>query len=209
MTAKKTEEAPAAVSGDARARIIAAARRSFATAGFEGATTRRIAAHAGVAQSLLLYHFRSKDALWRAVIDQLFAGLATRMADAAREIRDEGDVRARLLAGIRAFIALCAEDADIHRIMTIEGRQPSERMQWLVDRHLRENYLRTCELIRQGQQAGIVRAGDPTLLYYSAIAIAGTAFSMAPEIALVSGDANAVAPEAVERLIVSLMFVGG
>ena len=195
-------------SADARERILAAARRAFAAAGFEGAATRQIAAEAGVAQSLLLYHFKSKDALWRAVIDQMFANLNERMALAARAARG-GTVRDRLQAVIRTFIDLCAEDADIHRIMTVEGRQPSERLQWLVQRHLKDNYATACALIREGQRAGVVRPGDPTLLYYSFIAIAGTAFSLAPEIALVSGDRHAVAPEAIEQMIAALMFTEG
>ena len=193
--------------GDARERIIAAARRSFAASGFDGAATRRIATDAGVAQSLLLYHFGSKDALWRAVIDDLFAALNRKMGVAARDSRG-GTIRERLMAVIRAFIALCVEDADIHRIMTIEGRQPSERLTWLVERHLRANYRQACELIAQGQAAGCVRSGDPTLLYYAFIAIAGTAFSLAPEIRLVSGNERAVEPEAVEQLIAALLFVG-
>ena len=200
-------QAPApALSGDARERIIAAARRSFATCGFEGAATRQIAQEAGVAQSLLLYHFGSKDALWRAMIDQMFAGLNARLAEAARAAAD-GTVRERLLAVIRAFIALCAEDADIHRIMTIEGRQASDRLKWLVDRHLRDNHRQAITLIEAGQRQGCVRAGDPTLLYYSFIAIAGTAFSLAPEINLLSGHDHAVAPDAVEQLIAALVFV--
>ena len=207
MPALTTEPPRSATAADARDRILAAARRSFATVGFDGASTRQIAAEAGVAQSLLLYHFGSKDALWRAVMDQLFGAVTRRMADAARQARG-GSVRARLLAVIRAFIALCAEDADIHRIMTIEGRQPSERLQWLVAQHLRDNYRQAVSLVREGQTAGCVRPGDPTLLYYSFIAIAGTAFSLAPEIALVSGDQNAVAAEAVEQLITALIFVG-
>lgn len=209
MTAQAgAASASASASGDARERILSAARRHFATSGFEGAATRQIAADAGVAQSLLLYHFGSKDALWRAVMDDLFAGLTARMADAAREVRAE-PVQARLLSVIRAFIAICAEDADIHRIMTIEGRQPSERLKWLVDRHLRENHRQAVALVREGQESGVVRPGDPTLLYYSFIAIAGTAFSLAPEIALVSGDAKTVDPVAIEGLIRSLLFVGG
>lgn len=207
MSVAKIRPAPPLGSQDARERIIAAARKSFATSGFDGASTRQIATDAGVAQSLLLYHFGSKDALWRAVIDQLFEGLRVRIAEAARRARN-GSVRERLAAVIGAFIALCAEDADIHRIMTIEGRQPSERLKWLVDRHLRENFRQARELIEEGQKAGCVRQGDPTLLYYSFIAIAGTAFSLAPEIAMVSGDKDAVAPEAIERLIAALLFVG-
>jgi AcrR family transcriptional regulator len=207
MTALKSKPQASASAGEARDRIISAARRSFATVGFDGAATRQIAAEAGVAQSLLLYHFGSKDALWRAVMDKLFEGLATRMVTALGQARN-GSVRQRLLAVVRGFIALCAEDADIHRIMTIEGRQPSERLKWLVDQHLRDSYRQACTLIREGQAAGCVRQGDPTLLYYSFIAIAGTAFSLAPEIAMVSGDANAVAPEAIEQLITGLLFIG-
>ena len=207
MTAPEARPDPSAAAGDARHRILAAARRSVATAVFEGASTRQIAADAGVAQSLLLYHFGYKDALWRAVIDQMFADLNGRMAVAARTAR-EGTVRDRLLAVIRAFIDLCAEDADIHRIITIEVRQPTERLQWLVDRHLRDNHRTACALIREGQRTGLVRPGDPTLLYYSFIAIAGTAFSLAPEIALVSGNASAVDPAAIEALIATLLFVG-
>lgn len=207
MSARKLKPTGPQAVGDARERIISAARRCFATVGFEGAATRQIASDAGVAQSLLLYHFGSKDDLWKAVMDQLFEGLASRVATASRAVRD-GSVRVRLLAAIRAFIELCAEDADIHRIMTIEGRQPSDRLKWLVDRHLSESHRLACALIREGQDIGCVRQSDPTLLYYSFIAIAGTAFSLAPEIELVSGKMNAVSPDAIEQLITALLFIG-
>ncbi len=207
MSAPKSKPPAQQSAGDARERIMAAARKSFASAGFEGAATRQIAAEAGVAQSLLLYHFKSKDALWRAVIDQMFGDLNGRMAVAARRARGVS-VRERLMSVIRAFIDLCAEDADIHRIMTIEGRQPTDRLRWLVDQHLRDNYRAACAMIQEGQALGVVRPGDPTLLYYSFIAIAGTAFSLAPEIELVSGNAVVVDPAAIERLITTLLFVG-
>ena len=207
MSALSSKPPAQPVPGDARERIIAAARKAFASAGFEGAATRQIAAEAGVAQSLLLYHFKSKDALWRAVIDQMFADLDGRMAVAARRSQG-GTVRERLMSVVRAFIDLCAEDADIHRIMTIEGRQPTERLRWLVDQHLRDNHRAACALIGEGQALGVIRPGDPTLIYYSFIAIAGTAFSLAPEIRLVSGDQTAISPDAIEDLIAALLFVG-
>ena len=55
-----------------RDRILAAAADLFAERSFDGATTREIAARAGVTQPLLNYHFRSKDELWRAAVDSLF-----------------------------------------------------------------------------------------------------------------------------------------
>jgi AcrR family transcriptional regulator len=207
MARSRTAVAAGKADDDSKARIIAAARRSFASVGFEGASTRRIAAEAGVAQSLLLYHFGSKDALWRAVMDDLFAGVDARIAQAQAAVCG-GALSEHLMATVTGFVDLCAENADIHRIMTFEGRHETDRLKWLVERHLRRNYLQACALIRLGQEAGIVRPGDPTLLYYSFIAIAGTAFSLAPEIRLVSRNERAVEPGAIAALIRSLLIVG-
>lgn len=49
-------------------RILAAAEQEFADRGFEGAGMKALAARAGVSQSLLHYHFGSKDRLYGAVI---------------------------------------------------------------------------------------------------------------------------------------------
>ncbi|MFI5118874.1 MAG: TetR/AcrR family transcriptional regulator [Thermoanaerobaculia bacterium] len=58
--------------GDAvetRRRILIAAEECFAASGFVGATTRRVAALAGVNVATLHYHFESKEKLYRAVLD--------------------------------------------------------------------------------------------------------------------------------------------
>ena len=62
-----------------RDRIVAAAVDLFAERSFDGATTREIAARAGVTQPLLNYHYRSKDELWRAAVDSLFESLTSSM----------------------------------------------------------------------------------------------------------------------------------
>ena len=56
------------VAGTRRA-ILDAAEECFATAGFTGATTRQVAARAGVNVATLHYHFGSKEKLYRAVLD--------------------------------------------------------------------------------------------------------------------------------------------
>jgi TetR/AcrR family transcriptional regulator len=53
-----------------QAAILVAAERIFAEAGLEGARTEAIAAAAGVNKALLYYYFQSKDALYRAVLEQ-------------------------------------------------------------------------------------------------------------------------------------------
>ncbi len=67
----KAREAP----GSTKARILVAAEEVFAAKGFQGASTREIAARAGVNISSLHYHWESKETLYftvfRNVYDQI------------------------------------------------------------------------------------------------------------------------------------------
>jgi AcrR family transcriptional regulator len=56
---------------DRREQILAVARQLFARQGFRGTTTRQIADQARVNEAILFRHFRSKEALYWAVLDDL------------------------------------------------------------------------------------------------------------------------------------------
>jgi AcrR family transcriptional regulator len=78
MTAGKSpleiaREAP----GSTKGRILAAAEAVFAARGFEGASTREIAAGAGVNISSLHYHWASKETLYVAVVQDVFDRLVS------------------------------------------------------------------------------------------------------------------------------------
>lgn len=64
----KAREAPSST----KARILAAAEAVFAARGFEGASTREIAAAAGVNISSLHYHWESKETLYFAVFENIY-----------------------------------------------------------------------------------------------------------------------------------------
>ena len=64
----KAREAPSST----KARILAAAEAVFAVKGFEGASTREIAAAAGVNISSLHYHWESKETLYFAVFENIY-----------------------------------------------------------------------------------------------------------------------------------------
>jgi AcrR family transcriptional regulator len=65
---EKAREAP----GSTKARILAAAEEIFAEKGFEGASTREIAARAAVNISSLHYHWESKETLYVSVFRNVF-----------------------------------------------------------------------------------------------------------------------------------------
>ena len=58
-------------SGDRRNQILAAALEIFAEQGFHGTRTRELAERAGVSEALVFHHFPTKEALIRAILDEV------------------------------------------------------------------------------------------------------------------------------------------
>lgn len=71
-----------------RDRILAGARKEFSDKGFEGSRVDRIARVAGINKAMIYYHFASKDALYQAVIEDLFAELRVVIRSAVEEQPD-------------------------------------------------------------------------------------------------------------------------
>ena len=169
-----------------RQRILSAALDLFSELSFEGATTREIAARAGVTQPLLNYHFSSKDELWRAAVDGLFEELdrvLTARADGLRVV-DEVTV-ARLV--VREFITFSATHPQLHRIITQECKTDGPRMDWLVERHVRPIYEQTTALFDGLVRAGHLPAFPAAHLYYILTGAGPTMFVLAPECRRLAG----------------------
>lgn len=169
-----------------RERILTAALDLFSERSFAGASTREIAARAGVTQPLLNYHFRSKDDLWRAAVDGLFEVLTDVLVARDEGLRGVDDLTtARLL--VREFILFSAEHPQLHRIITQECKADGPRMDWLVERHIRPLYEATTErferLVEQGQLPEIPVAH----LYYIVTGAGPTMFVLGPECRRLTG----------------------
>jgi TetR/AcrR family transcriptional regulator len=172
---------------DTRARIIAAAREAFSTMGFEGASLRSVAKDAGVPHQLATYYFKTKEELWMAVMDELAIGFFERLGERIRGL-DGVDAATKLRLVVREFVKYSAEYPQLHRLMTMEGRRESERLLWLIRRHVSRFFAISTKLICEAQALGVVRPGDPGQLHYCAIGIATAAFSLGPEYKLVTGN---------------------
>lgn len=169
-------------SDEGRRRIIAAACSAFATHGFEGASLRAISAAAGVLHTAMLYHFPSKDVLWRAVMADLFERAEDRLAAAAGAVSGRS-AQAVARATVRGFVHFCAECPELHRIMTNEGRRDTDRLAWLVDNYSRRLF-GSVEVM--ASTASPVFA-DPIRLYYAIIGLSASVFTLAPEYRRLSG----------------------
>ncbi|ANN67003.1 CerR family C-terminal domain-containing protein [Bordetella bronchialis] len=102
---------------ETRLRIIEAAIERFGEAGFSGASTRDIAAHAGVNAPALQYYFESKEGLYRACAEHIADSARAAFEPAMRQARAILDGAADADALIDAFVAL--QDAIADRMLQI------------------------------------------------------------------------------------------
>jgi len=185
-------------------RILYAARAAFANVGFEGASLRAISAEAGVLHTALLYHFNTKELLWRAVMAEIFEDLQVRVAKRMAQMRTAGKgARARQL--VRDFVHFCAERPELHRIMTIEGRSDTPRLAWLVKNYTKPLFDAVAATAPQAR-AGVFT--DPIRLFYAIIGLAASTFTLAPEYKRLSGrdPFSAKEIEATAELVETLIF---
>ena len=172
---------------DTRERIVAAALAVFAECGFNGARTRDIAARAGVNQGLITYHFASKEALWKAAADRIFARLGDEFGRRLEALQDVEPV-ARLRAVARHFVRFAAAHPELHRFMVEEGKSDGPRLQWLVERYVRPLYEASRDLIEAAQREGALPRTHPVHLHYILLGAATHLFVNAAEVRRLTGQ---------------------
>lgn len=123
-------------------RILAAAGDIFGIKGFKDATIRTIARAAEVNIAAINYHFRDKEGLYRAVLEDVFH-LGFSRFPATMGLADDADAQERLRAFIRAmFYRLQSKDgwgglAGRGRLIIRELLDPSPAFETVLDRYIK------------------------------------------------------------------------
>ena len=201
---------------DTRRELLDAALQEFASVGFDAASTRNIAARADVRQGQLTYHFETKDLLWRATVDHLFERFDAELSDATSSVgaARQGDAVAAFELTIRALVRAVSRLPELNRVMVHEATADSERLTWLVDRHVRSRFDELSTLWTQVMAAGGTHlSADPLVLYYCLLGAASLLYVNAPEAQLLRGaeaSPGAVADSLVQAHADTLvaMFLG-
>lgn len=129
---------PRRLTADARRRaILEAAKAVFGSTGYHAATTREIAAAAGVSEALLYQHFEGKRQLFEAVIHTAAEDLAERLSSAAREPEPLG-------AALVAYFDFVEAEADLYRVFFRQALQADPAFAGLY-RELSRRFLAICE----------------------------------------------------------------
>jgi AcrR family transcriptional regulator len=175
---------------DIREALLESALVEFGAKGFDGASTRAIAARVQAHQPQINYHFESKTALWTAAVDHLFGLLRETFRGAFAAKPTEIGVPALAAGfadGIRRLVAFVAEHPELNQIMVHEGTAPSARLTWLTETHVKPffNGIRPAwQLLRD---AGVAAPIDSEILYYVLIGGASLPYVNAAEVRLLTG----------------------
>lgn len=190
-------------------KLLDAAIEAFSENGFKGTSTRDIAERAGVHHPLITYHFKNKDRLWRAAADRVFHDFNTTVVKAMAEAAD-ADPRAKAVAFVRTYLQFSRSHPALHRIILQEANYPSERLDWLVENHLRPLFEEVQRPLADLQNIGIAPAGSPALLFNMIRVCAGGLIALKLELKHTS-DIDLDSDEQIDELadmIIRVFFPG-
>jgi TetR/AcrR family transcriptional regulator len=171
-----------------RAAILQAAVREFACEGIAGARTDAIARSAKVNKALLYYYFKDKEALYGAVLDQVFGGL---VACVGEVLSRDLPPREKILAYAGAHFDYVSTHPLYPRIVQGEmmgaGRGRANHLQHIVRKYFRPLFARVAEVLKNGQATGEFRPVDPLHFVPSMIAVIVFYFTSAPVMRVMTG----------------------
>jgi AcrR family transcriptional regulator len=153
--------------GNLRAALLAEAERTLRDKGIDQLSLRDLARQSGVSHAAPRRHFADRQALLDALAEAGYLRLNGELGAAINAAGD--DYAARLRAAAAAYVRFATRDAALLELMSVVKRGQHSAA---VDHAFGRLFGTFDGLIRQGQQAGELRPGDPDrvrLLAFAAI----------------------------------------
>jgi AcrR family transcriptional regulator len=188
-------------------KILSATVETIAEKGFDGSSTHEIAMRAGVKQSLVMYHFSSKEELCWAAAGDIIESFTEPFLEQLKAMEQKGPAE-KIEALFHSFIDFSARHPELHRFMIEVNKHRSPHFHTLTKEHLRPAYEFVREQIRQAQSAGTMIGGDPAIVHYTMIGVATSVFSLPQEFENLTGRkaTGKAARDGLKRVFSNLFF---
>lgn len=144
-------------------RILGAAEKVFARAGFGGATMAAIATASGLPKANLHYYFGSKDVLYRAVLARILNDWLV----PTHGITKDANPRAAIEQYIRAKMALSAQRPDGSKVFANELLHGAPVVHGLLRTELRQMVLEKSAVVQVWIDAGRMAPVDSMHLFFT------------------------------------------
>lgn len=115
--------------------MLDAAVKIFARDGYDGASLLDIATLADTRHPLIIYHFESKEGLWRQVMMRIFDDLKANYSAVTDLSRDLSGLDS-LKMFIRVFVQFCAKYPERLTLILGDMHSESDRLEWLTTEYM-------------------------------------------------------------------------
>ncbi len=196
---------------DARDRILSAALSLFAMRGFEGVSTTQIAKVAGITQPLIHYHFKNKEALWKASVTRLFGQLDREFTQVVANLPKQ-DKKRYIIESLRNYVSFCSQHPEFGQFIMREGAQQTERLEWMVTELIKPVLQTFYDVYLEGAAEGWLKPIPFPQLMMMVTAAASNFFSLSPlvktlyDIEPLSGEESLAHSDAVVEVVISSIF---
>jgi TetR/AcrR family transcriptional regulator len=158
-------------SKERRSQLLHIAVGLFSQRGFEGTTTKAIAAAAGVSEGILFQHFATKEELYASILDAKAAEAGVEEWEAQlRECADRLDDESLILSMVERILQGNRRDPQIQRLMfqsALRGRAlPKVMTQRILPLH---QFL--CGYIAKRQKQGAFQECDPAVVVHAIVSM--------------------------------------
>jgi AcrR family transcriptional regulator len=158
---------------DISERIRQAACERFLADGVDGASLRAIAADAKTNIGMVYYYYPSKEELFFAVVEEVYAKL---VADLALVLAPTHSVEERLRRLYERFGTLSDEELRVLRLVVGEVIKSTERFERIAERFKTGHVPMVAQTVVQGFARGTFAAGrHPLVAFVSVLSLAGFA----------------------------------
>ncbi len=137
-------------------RLLDVAIELFAAHGYDAVSTTQIAKAAGLTQSIVHYHFGTKEQLWKSAVTRLIGRRGLVFEAVPPEFKDIEPI-ARLKILLRRLFRANVKEPNYSRIVMQEAMGNGTRMQWLLDQHLIRGYGVIDSMLKDAIENGSLR----------------------------------------------------
>lgn len=160
---------------DIAPRILHAARARFLLEGVDGASLRQIAADAATSIGMVYYYYPTKDDLFFAVVEEIYAAFLT---DLELVLTQEASAEDRLRALYARTAAMSEDELTVVRVVVREVLLSSSRLERLMARFSTGHLRLVLKMLLEG-----VAEGHITDTHHPAVLVASTfALALAPQV---------------------------
>lgn len=171
---------------ETQSRILNAAMSEFAEKGFDAASIRSIADRIGMQHPLITYHYRTKDALWRAAAEYAFGCIRAEWDESLLQEAPLSPL-ARLRMEYGTLFRYTAAFPEFHRFMRQEAQTDTPRLRWVAEMVINPLLDRILPQIEEAQQAGQLPKVEPLLFHYLMVSLTATLSDFGNEIKVIKG----------------------